>query len=60
MEQWRSSSQQKKTIGTIANWFWRLTETGKLRTSLDREGEKIMGALDFRGNESVIVGAHAG
>jgi len=31
-----------------------------LSTSLDREGEKITGALDLRGNEGVIVGAHAG
>jgi hypothetical protein len=48
------------TIDTIANWVWLLTETGKLRTSLDRAGEKIMGALDLRGNEGVIVGAQAG
>jgi len=30
-----------------------------LSTFLDREGEKIEGALDLRGDEGVIIGARA-
>jgi alpha-glucosidase len=43
---------------SIASEMFRLDGEILLSSFLDRQGEKIQGVLDLRGNEGVIIGGH--